>query len=125
MNKTTAAATRLAEILARENTALRAMDFPAATALHDAKAQALTALNTALDQEPPPTDPAPVAERLKTLAADNRDLLAMALGVQGRVIEVIAGSIARRMAQAAPAYGRPAIRAPSTRPAAIAVLAQA
>jgi len=124
-----AAATRLADILERENAALRALDFPAATALHDEKAGALAFLSPPAEPDPRGIDRA-LAERLKALAMDNRALLAMALGVQGRVIEVIAGSIARQMAQSAPVYcvGAPRVGAPravGARPAAIAVSAQA
>jgi len=124
MNDTSIAASRLADLLTRENTALRALDFPAATALHDAKAHALMVFTTVLDQGTPRADPA-LAERLKALAADNQALLAMALGVQARVLAVIAGSIARRMAQASPAYGGGTARAVGARPVAIAVAAQA
>jgi hypothetical protein len=119
-----AAATRLADILERENAALRALDFPAATALHDEKAGALACLSPPAESDPRGIDRA-LAERLKALAMDNRALLAMALGVQGRVIEVIAGSIARQMAQSAPVYCVGAPRAVGARPAAIAVSAQA
>ena len=118
------AAIRLAGILERENAALHALDFPAATALHDEKAGALALLSTPAEHGPPGIDRA-LADRLKALAMDNRTLLAMALGVQGRVIEVIAGSFARHMAQSAPVYRVGAPRAVGARPTAIAVSAQA
>jgi len=101
------AAGRLAEVLARENEALRAMDLPRAAALLVEKAaamDALTAVAAAMPSGPPhPALPA-AARRLESLAAENRLLLERALAAQQRVIGIIA--------RAAASVGRPASYGP-------------
>jgi hypothetical protein len=94
----------LAETLARENAALDAMDFAAATALYPRKDAATAAFENAqrqagmidaLDEEQRRLA-RELAERLRRLIEENRRLLERAIHVQGHVI----GTVARAMAQA-------------------------
>ena len=118
-----AAATRLADILARENAALHAMDLPAATALVAEKSTALAALATALHTDAPVL-PSPLVARLRDLAAENQRLLETALTVQGRVLGVIARAAAQQAQRGGPRYGMGGGMA-AARPAAIAISARA
>lgn len=105
------AAEGLAELLARENAALAAMDLPSATALVEAKraaadafvaAQAKAAAKGAL---PAGAVQVPeVVRRLGDLAAENRLLLERAMAVQQRVLAIIAEA-APRASAVAPRYG--------------------
>lgn len=107
-----AAAVALADTLARENTALAALDLPRAGELLADKechtgafAAAHARLAAAGDALPPAlrTMAETVGSRLATLGAENRRLLERALFVQERVI----GSLARAVPQAlevAPRY---------------------
>jgi hypothetical protein len=90
------AANRLADVLARENAALKRMDFPAAIALVTAKEAALADL--ARDAASVPAgvrSPAVVAlaQRLTGLAEENRTLLDRAIAVQTRIVGIIARAI--------------------------------
>lgn len=95
-------ASRLAAILAEENAALAALDFPRAIALLPAKTEAAAAFQVAQATWP---DPAAVAALLSELATENRRLLQRAMDVQGRVIEIVASAIPRALQRAAPCYG--------------------
>lgn len=96
------AGTALADVLVRENEALRRLDFPAAVALAPAKQAAL--LNLTQGRQPPAAadrTPALLAlgRRVSDLAAENRALLERAITVQTRVV----GIIMRAAAKPAPA----------------------
>lgn len=88
------AADALEAVLIAENEALRHQDAAAATKLLDQKLAAANALT--LDAATPEQ-----AERLRTLAAENRRLLERAIDVQGRIITMVA-----RAAQASTAHPR-------------------
>lgn len=103
------AAERLAAILTRENAALASLDFSAVGTFIEEKRSALDALGGfALDRTAAsvetrsPTDLA-LAERLQTLAADNKHLLEQAMTVQNRIMAVLAE--AARHAQLPTGYG--------------------
>ena len=97
--------TALADILERENTALAAMDLPAAAACLPEKTAALTRFAEAVagDAGALPPDIGPAAMRLDALARENRMLLERAMAAQERVIGIVAGAIAS--ASTPPAYG--------------------
>lgn len=95
-------AARLAEILAAENAALAALDFPRAVALLPAKTEAAEAFRIAQASWP---DPAEVAALLSELATENRRLLQHAMDIQGRVIEIVTRAIPRALQRSAPCYG--------------------
>lgn len=99
-------ATRLANILEAENTALAAHDLAGAAAMLTAKEAAATALALWHKQTPRPPAPERAAlARVQRLAEENRQHLAQALSVQGKVLALLAS--ASRVAHAAqrPAYG--------------------
>ena len=102
------AANRLADLLARENAALKRMDFSAAVALMPAKAAALAEMTR--DPLPPPANARSAAlsalgQRLGGLAEENRILLERAIAVQTRVIRIVARAITP--AQEGARYKRP------------------
>ena len=100
------AAEGLAELLARENAALAAMDLPSATALIEAKRAAADAF-VAAQARAVSSGAVPVPEvvrRLSELAAENRLLLERAMAVQQRVLAIIAEA-APRASAVAPRYG--------------------
>ena len=104
-----AAAATLAELLDRENAALRALDFTGAVALFPAKQRAadtFAVAQTQLGALPPALRPEfeRTARRLKDLAAENRRLLERAITVQGRVIGIIVKALPRALDKA-PGYG--------------------
>ena len=104
-----AAATALAELLDRENGALRALDFTAATALFPAKQRAADSFAVAQSKLGVlPAELRPeferIARRLRDLAAENRRLLEHAISVQGRVIDIIVKALPRAL-DTAPRYG--------------------
>ncbi|MBV8914465.1 MAG: hypothetical protein JOZ05_15675 [Acetobacteraceae bacterium] len=77
------AASRLEAVLIAENAALERHDAVTATALLDEKLAAAKALSTAgISIE--------TAERLRSLAAENRRLLERAIKVQSRIIAMVA-----------------------------------
>ncbi len=100
------AAEGLAELLARENAALAAMDLPSATALVEAKRAAADAF-VAAQAKAVSSGAVPVPDvvrRLSDLAAENRLLLERAMAVQQRVLAIIAEA-APRASAVAPRYG--------------------
>ena len=118
------AAVGLADLLARENLALRSLDLAGAAAMFDGKKRALDAFVAA--QEPGaarrPAGPArEVAERLAALADENRALLERAIAVQGRVL----GTLARAAKPAVSRYGARGGPAFDDRRTAIALSARA
>ena len=82
---------RLAEVLARENAALKRMDFPAAVALVPAKEAALAEM--ARDASPAAMRSAAL-QVLAGLAEENRVLLERAIEVQTRIVRMVAQAIA-------------------------------
>jgi hypothetical protein len=106
----------LAEALERENVALAAMDLATAAALFPRKDAAATAftsarermgegLESALDAEQQRLAQA-LAERLRALAEENRQLLERAIHVQGHVLGTIARAVSQVSPRAqAPRYG--------------------
>ena len=116
------AANRLADVLARENAALKRMDFSAAVALVPAKEAALAEMTR--DRPPPPAgarSPALLAlgQRLSGLAEENRILLERAVAVQTRIVRIVARAIAP--AQEGARYKRPNEWTKSRRTIALAV----
>ncbi len=102
----TRAAEGLAELLARENAALAAMDLPSATALVEAKraaAEAFVAAQAKAVSSGAVAVP-DVVRRLGELASENRLLLERAMAVQQRVLAIIAEA-APRVSAVAPRYG--------------------
>ncbi len=118
-----AVVTGLADILARENAALAAMDLAAAAACLAEKTAALTrfAETVASETGPWPAEVAPEAARLDGLARENRVLLGRAMAAQERVIGIVAGAIAS--ASAPPAYGAGGRLAARTGPLALSARA--
>ena len=119
-----AAASALADLLARENAALEALDVPAATALLPAKREATDAVlrtRPALAALPPDRWPAAreTLARLDAEAARNRELLGRAIRVQGRVVELLARAVPPRRAT----YGGVAARAAHAPPVAVSLRA--
>lgn len=92
---------RLAALLREENALLAANDTDAAVLLIGEKQAALAALERALPGRV--TDPA-LATELRELAVRNRALLAQAIHVQGRILELVARA-ARAAAPGAVRYG--------------------
>jgi len=87
-----AAANTLADLLARENAALKRLDFPAAMALVPAKEAALLGVTNGRTPAPAVSrDPATLAlgRRISGLVAENRLLLERAIAVQTRVVGII------------------------------------
>ncbi|HVB69266.1 MAG TPA: hypothetical protein VNE67_15575 [Acetobacteraceae bacterium] len=94
---TAAALRRLAAALERENAALAALDLAAIGPLLAEKEAALASLSAA---PPPPPALIEAAHAVAALARRNRALLEHAMGVQGRVIALVA-----RAARPAPTGG--------------------
>ncbi len=91
------AADQLSELLEQENAALQRMDITAATALVEAKQQAIAALVAAQGQAAA-SDAAEIqasTQRLSDLAAANRSLLERAMVVQDRILSMIASALPR------------------------------
>jgi hypothetical protein len=110
------AAQRLADVLARENEALKRLDFRAAVALIPAKEAALADLT---ESPATPMKLTPMAKRLVGLAAENQTLLERAIAVQTRIVRIVA-----RAAAPPPAvtrYGVPGGRTPAARAGALAL----
>lgn len=82
---------RLADVLAKENDALKHLDFAAAVALIPAKEAALDELTGPASR--PLVLSAPV-QRLVDLASENQLLLERAIAVQTRVIRIVARACA-------------------------------
>jgi hypothetical protein len=85
------AAERLADVLARENAALAALDLRGAAGMLAEKQQAAAAFAAA--QPGAGNPPAELARRLRDLAQENREKLEYAINVQRRVIGIIARAI--------------------------------
>ncbi len=98
-------ASGLADLLARENDALRRLDLTGAAEMFEAKRRALEAFAAAQGSGgtiPGASGPArEVAGRLTTLANENRALLERAITVQSRVL----GTLARAAQPAVSRYG--------------------
>jgi len=84
-------ARRLADLLARENDALRAMDLPRAGALLTEKSAAIAELAAFGEPAAGSSDPALIAaaRRLDALARENRQLLRRGIAAQQRVIGIV------------------------------------
>ncbi len=123
-----ASAVRLGDLLARENTALAALDLSGAAAMLAEKQEAAAGFALACERAGADAEgaslPAPelaaLARRLDAAAAENRRLLERAVVVQGRVIATVARAVPRALAAAAPRYGAGGGAAPPARPAALA-----
>ncbi len=116
------AANRLADLLARENAALKRMDFPAAIALVPAKEAVLAEIT----RGGPPLTAASrshallsLGQRLRGLAEENRVLLERAMAVQTRILGIVARSVAP--ARQGARYQRPNERMAPQRALALAV----
>jgi hypothetical protein len=98
-------AQRLADVLDRENAALRVMDLRRAVGLLPEKTAAIADLNAAesIGSGPPSPDVVAMAARLDGLAQENRVLLERAIGAQRRVIGIIVRAAAS--VTVAPNYG--------------------
>ena len=111
--------TGLADALARENTALDALDLSGAVAMLPEKRRALALLTDAkgivLRPELRPAMELAL-QRLRGLASENRRLLQHALTVQSRVIEIVASALPRP--EAAGRYAASGARVSAARPAA-------
>jgi hypothetical protein len=85
------AAQRLADILERENDALRVMDLRRAVELLPEKTAAIANLTAAGEASSGPASPsaASIARRLEGLASRNRRLLERAIVAQQRVIGIV------------------------------------
>ena len=92
---------RLAHILRAENNALALGDLAAAALLLPEKLQATAALQAAI---PAAAIDKTVVAWLQDLATENRTRLALAIEVQGRILEMVAQA-ARRSVPAASRYG--------------------
>jgi hypothetical protein len=96
---------RLADVLDRENAALREMDLVRAATLLPEKTAAFAELTAFGETAVPPANPALVAaaHRLDALAVENRQLLRRAIAAQQRVIGIIVRAAAGAVAD--PSYG--------------------
>lgn len=120
------AANHLIETLTRENAALAALDLPRAASMLADKQRAMsafTAAQAATLSAPSRAAIEPLANRLRTLAEQNRLLLERSITVQGRVIGIIARAASH--AVATPRYGAHGGIACAGRPAAFALSARA
>jgi len=117
------AARRLADVLERENDALRAMDLRRAATLLPEKTGAIADLTAA--GEPVLGLPAPTivsaARRLDGLATENRRLLERAIAVQQRVIGIVVHAAAAAAVE--PSYGAGGRQAGLTGPMALSTRA--
>jgi hypothetical protein len=95
---------RLADVLDRENLALKAMDLPRAAALLPEKTSAIAGM-VASGEVPATPDPAlvAIARRLERLASENRRLLERAIAAQQRLISIVVKAAAA--VSVAPSYG--------------------
>jgi len=117
-------AQRLADVLDRENDALRAMDLRRTVSLLPEKTAAIAALTAADDARSgsPNPDLVSVMLRLDRLAVENRHLLERAIGAQKRVIGIIVRAAAS--VTVAPSYGMQGLRRDHlTRPMALSTRA--
>jgi hypothetical protein len=117
-----AAAQRLADVLARENEALKRMDFAAAVALVPAKEAALADLTTRPGDGVLAPPLAALGQQLADLAIENQTLLERAIAVQTRIVRIVARACAP---PGAIRYGGHGGRHPSSRTAAVALSTRA
>jgi hypothetical protein len=112
---------KLADVLMRENEALKRLDFAAAVALTPAKEAALADLV----KQPKTLTPPLVAlgRLLGSLAAENQVLLERAIEVQTRIVRIVARAGAPRPEMVR--YGGHGGRAPSNRTTAMALSTRA
>ena len=118
-NDPMAAAQRLEQLLARENDALKNLDFLAAVGLLPAKEAALANLAKQSIVAPFPPALAEMGQRLGRLAAENQTLLERAIAVQTRILRIVAQ--AAKPPPAVTPYGAAGAIAPSRRAAAMAL----
>ncbi|HEX3347083.1 MAG TPA: hypothetical protein VHS58_03155 [Acetobacteraceae bacterium] len=122
---TRTAAEALADVLARENALLAAVDLAGAARMVQEKHAAAEAFAQASKVSPPERDAAArrLAHRLRALADENRALLERAIDVQRRVI----GTIARAATVPSPShrYGATGAATASRKVVPVALLARA
>jgi hypothetical protein len=124
------AAVALADTLAQENEALAVLDFPRAAGLLEAKQRATEALSAAASRAAGSVQPdaeqlaRDVSARLRDLAAENKRLLEHAIGVQGRVIGMLAQAMPKPTSDAG-RYGADGAIAGTRQPAPMAISARA
>ena len=118
-----AAALQLADVLDRENTALRVMDLARATALLVEKSVAVAHLTAAGEVGSGASDPVLIAtaRRLDDLALENRRLLERAVVAQQRVIGIIVRAATAAVSE--PSYGCSSRQARATGPIALSTRA--
>ena len=106
---------RLANVLDRENLALKAMDLHGTTTLLAEKTAAMSDFTTAAEMGSGAAHPDLVAAmtRLDGLASENRRLLERAIAAQQRVIGIVARAMEAAIAE--PSYGAAGQLAPVTR----------
>ncbi len=116
-------AQRLADVLDRENDALRAMDLIQAATLLPEKTAAIADLTGFGEHTFELPDPALVAtaRRLDSLASENRRLLKRAIVAQQRVIGIVARAVAA--AASVPSYGAKGRQARHSGPVALSTRA--
>lgn len=127
------AAVSLVEIIAQENDALRSFDLRHAALLTDSKARAIEAFISAQAKQDRskttnPTQRESVLEmaaRLRDLVAENRRLLERAIGVQQRVIGVVARAAPQALAAKNSRYSPDGSLATTRRMPAVALSARA
>lgn len=114
---------RLADILERENEALKAMDLPRAATLLPEKTAAIADLSASAGSAFGPPGPALVstAQRLDGLALENRRLLERAIAAQQRVIGIVVSAAAGVAVE--PSYGARARQMRPTCPMALSTRA--
>jgi hypothetical protein len=117
------AAQHLADVLAQENEALQRLDFTAAATLLSVKDAALANLVKQPKIDTPPATLVAVGQRLAKLISENQILLERAIGVQTRVVRIIARALTPP--PAATRYNGYDGRAPSARATALAVSTRA
>lgn len=117
------AAQRLADVLDRENAALRTMDLRKATALLPEKSDAVAELTAAGEAGFGPPSPVLIAtaRRLDNLASENRRLLERAIAAQQRVIGIVVRAVTAAVSE--PSYGAYARQARATGPIALSTCA--
>ena len=117
------AAQRLADVLDRENAALRTMDLRKATALLPEKSVAVADLTAAGEAGFAPPNPVLIAtaRRLDNLASENRRLLERAIAAQQRVIGIVVRAVTAAVSE--PSYGASARQARATGPIALSTCA--
>lgn len=102
------AAVRLADVLARENAALAALDLSRAAAMLAEKQDAAAVFALAWERTRATcaggADLLSLARRLDTAVAENRRLLERGIAVQGRVLAAVASAVPRALAAQAPRY---------------------